>query len=152
MVFSACNLFLGFLIFILVAYIFHTKIKKPKKKIGTPTGDYKLICVINKSLKMSKGKTLSQFGHGIDGIHEIMKDYPKRVSAWRNNGSAKIALKASFEELNQIFYAVKIKGLPYYRVFDAGKTQVRSGSFTCMMIGPATNEELIGITDHLPLC
>ncbi len=144
----------GFLFILIFAYFLYTRkrtIKEKRMKKVLPKGNYKLSCIINKSLKMSKGKVLSQFGHAIDGIIDVMKNHPEREKIWRMSGNAKITLKASFEEIKEILYEVKKMRLPYYQVFDAGKTQIPTGSLTCLIIGPASGSELDPITGHLSL-
>lgn len=132
-------------------YLIFIKIGQKKKKIKIKNGSYQMVVVVNTDLKMSKGKVLSQFGHAVDAIHELLEEYPDLVRAWRECGSAKIALKGSQEEINQVYYDAKELGLLFYRVFDAGKTQVRAGSNTCIIVGPATRDELEPVTGKLSL-
>lgn len=131
-------------------YIIAQKIRG-KRRVRPKEGVYQVVVVINKELKMGRGKVLSQFGHAIDGMHEMLAEYPALVEGWRNSGSAKIVLKGTQDEMAKAYYDAKELGLPFQRVFDAGKTQVRAGSNTCLLIGPATKEELRTITGHLPL-
>ena len=136
---------------VLALYIVFIKINLKKKKIKIKNGDYQMVVVVNKDLKMTNGKVLSQFGHAIDAMHEILFEYPDLVKAWRNCGSAKIALKGTQDDLNQVYYDAKEIGLLYYRVFDAGKTQIKAGSNTIIVVGPATKKELEPVTGRLSL-
>jgi len=114
-------------------------------------GIYQLVVVINRDLKMSTGKVISQFGHAIDGIHEILMDQQDLLEIWRETGSGKIVVKGTHEDIFNAYKKAKALGLLYYRVYDAGKTQIAPGSNTCIAIGPATKEELKDITGHLAL-
>ena len=42
-------------------------------------------------------------------------------------------------------------GIPTYTVCDAGKTQVKSGSFTVLAVGPAPDSIIDPVTRHLKL-
>jgi PTH2 family peptidyl-tRNA hydrolase len=42
-------------------------------------------------------------------------------------------------------------GLPWSQVTDAGHTQIAPGTFTCISIGPAPEEQIDKITDELKL-
>lgn len=136
---------------VLFISLIFVKVNLKKKVMKIKNGDYQMVIVVNKDLGMSKGKVLSQFGHGIDAMHEKLTEYPDLVKVWRNCGSAKIALKGTQEDLNQIYYDAKEQGIPYARIFDAGKTQVKSGSNTVIVVGPATKKELEPITGKLSL-
>lgn len=136
---------------ILFIYVVYLKIPKTVRRIKIKEGGYQVVIVVNKDLGMSKGKVLSQFGHGIDSLHEKLKDHPDLVEAWRNNGSAKIALKGTQEDLNKVYHDAKSLGLVYTRIFDAGRTQIKAGSNTVIVVGPATKEELQPVTGYLPL-
>lgn len=121
------------------------------KKIKAPDGEYQVVVVVNKDLNMSKGKTLSQFGHAIDLLHEKIKDFPELEEIWRNCGSAKIALRGTQDDLNKVYYDAKKHGVLYGRIYDAGRTQVKSGSNTAIFVGPASKEMLEPITGYLKL-
>lgn len=125
--------------------------KQNRRIIQLEKGDYQVVVVVNRDLDMSKGKVLSQFGHAIDALHEKLVDYPELVNEWRKCGSAKIAVKGTQDELNKIYNDCKIKGLLCVRIFDAGRTQVKAGSNTVIVVGPATKKQLEHITGHLQL-
>ena len=140
---------LAILTHFVLKWIIHRRRRKSTRRL---TGkSLQVVCVINTDLKMSKGKVLSQFGHGIDGIRDVAIGYEDRLQAWFESGRAKIALKGTQEELGRVYRAAREASLPYYRVFDAGKTQIPTGSFTCVAVGPATKEELAGISGELAL-
>jgi PTH2 family peptidyl-tRNA hydrolase len=142
---------MAIIIVLLLSYIVSQRKPKKMNKIKIKDGDYQVTVIVNKDLKMNKGKVLSQFGHAIDSLHEKFKDHPELVKAWRNNGSAKIALKGTQDDLNKIYFDAKKANILYVRIFDAGLTQVKPGSNTVIVVGPATKKELEQITGHLPL-
>jgi PTH2 family peptidyl-tRNA hydrolase len=136
---------------VLLSYVVYLKMPKRTRRIKVREGDYQVVVVVNRDLHMTKGKVLSQFGHGIDSLHERLEDHPDLVKAWRNSGSAKIALRGTQDDLNRICHDSKSMGLLYVRIFDAGRTQVKPGSNTVIVVGPATKQELEPVTGHLSL-
>ena len=149
------NSYLSFLLIVilnfLLFYIFFHKTSKKSHKIKLEKGEYQVVVVINKDLKMSKGKVLSQFGHAIDALHEKLQEYPELVEIWRNSGSAKIALKGSQEDFKKIIEECKNRNFIFTRIYDAGRTQVTPGSNTVIAVGPATKKQLEDVTGHLSL-
>lgn len=137
------------LVIFLVATVFKMNMPRTTKKLKK--GDYQVVVVVNKDLEMSKGKVLSQFGHAIDALHEKLKDNPKLVEVWRNSGSAKIAVKGTQDDLNKVHFEAKKRNILYVKIHDAGKTQVRPGSNTVIVVGPATKDDLEPVTGNLKL-
>ncbi|ELA41949.1 peptidyl-tRNA hydrolase [Vittaforma corneae ATCC 50505] len=147
--YSFCSFFWPTATFILLGYILYPRVSQRIRKIRVREGDYQVVVIVNRDLGMSKGKVLSQFGHAIDSLHERLKDHPDLVRAWRNNGSAKIALKGTQEDLNKAYYDAKTLGMPYVRIFDAGKTQVKAGSKHSCGTG-ASNQGAVPTCDRIP--
>ncbi|KAL6121199.1 hypothetical protein NUSPORA_01924 [Nucleospora cyclopteri] len=121
-------------------------------------GEYRVVLIINNDLKMQKGKVISQCMHGLDGIlDQIEYAYSKRkrellMKKWRANGSCKLVLKASEDQLKNIHKLLREKEeINYFSVYDAGRTQVPSGSNTVLAVGPATKEQLDEFTKYLKL-
>ena len=96
---------------------------------------------VNIDLKMDKGKICSQVGHVVQLVTEeiIRKSYESkklldccaRYTDWNNNGSAKIVLKATETKL------LELKECDESRyIYDAGKTQIKSGSLTVVAFYP----------------
>lgn len=139
-------LILTLLALLIIYFLFRTFRQKPM-----PTGAHQLVVIVNRDLNMSKGKVLSQFGHAIDAMHDRLAAMPHLVQAWRKNGSAKIALRGAQTDLDNAYALAKAAGIPYVRIFDAGRTQVKAGSNTVVVIGPATKEKLEPITGRLSL-
>ncbi|GMI60514.1 hypothetical protein ScalyP_jg9856 [Parmales sp. scaly parma] len=120
---------------------------------GLADAPYKLVLIVNMSLKMGKGKVCAQCCHAAVGCYKrgrVMK--PSGVKWWERTGCAKVAVKCPTEnELEEIMAKAKAKGLPYYLVEDAGRTQIAAGSRTVLGLGPAPVSEFEGLSDHLKL-
>ena len=98
--------------------------------------------VMNSDLNMSKGKCCSQIAHATQEITERIirscyeskkpPEYYLTYMKWKM-GSAKIVLKAPEEKLKELMkldHCIAIR--------DAGRTQVNSGSLTCIGFYPST--------------
>ncbi len=107
---------------------------------------------MRKDLNMRKGKMIAQ------GAHASMKatlenmEHPKVVE-WLSGPFAKIAVSVdSEEELFYVYNQAKAAGLIVTMITDHGRTEFNGQlTNTCIAVGPATSEELVGITDHLKL-
>ncbi len=108
--------------------------------------DYVMYIVVNDDLKMGKGKIASQVGHCVQHMVEnIIRSYyeSKKLDAYHRymkwkNGAKKIVLKASKDELIKL--CLHMESNPIY---DAGKTQIESGSLTVVGFYPScTNSNL----------
>ena len=118
-----------------------------------PAEPRKVVVCIREDLGMSAGKVAAQTGHA---IHALCRDCPQgpALDAWENedDGSAIICLAVpDMSELIRIKEKATEAGIPCFPVFDAGRTEVESGTCTVMAVGPATNEELQPITGRLRL-
>ena len=108
---------------------------------------------------MSPGKTAAQCSHAAVACYKkAMKDYPAGVRAWEYTGTAKVTVKFSgttMEDINlemkSIIEDCKRRGVAYYMVEDAGRTQIAAGSRTVVGVGPAPCEIVDLITGHLKL-
>jgi len=52
---------------------------------------------------------------------------------------------------DEIWKKAAQKGIPYYIVEDAGRTQIAAGSRTVLALGPAPVRLFDGVTSHLKL-
>lgn len=117
-----------------------TSSETKQQKQTAPRGDYKMVLVVRNDLKMGKGKIGAQCGHASVGAYEkAMKTNRAIVQRWENSGCAKICLKVDSErELMNFRKGASVRGLNYYLVHDAGRTQVRIrasvDSKTCLMM------------------
>jgi PTH2 family peptidyl-tRNA hydrolase len=100
----------------------------------------KVYIIVNTDLNMSKGKTISQACHAIAAITRLNEKNKSRIySEWINNGEPIIVLKSSENQINQLLHTnSKSKGLKYVEIYDAGLTQVKADSLTCIAFHPTT--------------
>ena len=114
----------------------------------------KLIYCVRTDLKMGKGKIAAQVGHATLGIYKknLKQKRNSVLDAWSNTGEAKIVTKVKNE---RDMYSLKMKaeqlGICTHIVYDAGHTQVESGSATVLVIGPDYENRLNMVTSHLKL-
>lgn len=118
---------------------------------GISHAPYKMILAVNTDLSMGKGKIAAQCGHAAVGCYRIAhRRIPHAVAAWNATGCAKIAVKCPEREFASLMEQCRSKGIPYYLVEDAGRTQIAAGSLTVLaMLAPVA--VLSTVTDHLKL-
>lgn len=97
---------------------------------------YKMIFVVNGSLKMGVGKIAAQVGHACLGLfREIMVEKRVELEAWEYYGEKKIVLRGTdATHLELLFEKAKEKDIPCYLVRDAGHTQIAPGSVTVLSL------------------
>jgi|TARA_B110000467_G_scaffold164573_1_gene194361 peptidyl-tRNA hydrolase, PTH2 family len=129
------------------------KMTAPRAHGVLPRGDLKMVFVVNHSLKMGKGKIAAQVGHG--AVQSVMKagaKKPEYLEAWLASGQKKICVKGDdADHLSRIESQAKQNHILTSSVHDAGHTQIPSGSFTILALGPAESNELEPITGALKL-
>jgi len=111
---------------------------------------YKMILVVNRQLKMTKGKIGAQCGHAAVGCVQVAQRVcPQALNWWNRLGCAKICVGLPDDETMEGVQE-NARHLPSYLVHDAGRTQIAAGSQTVLaLFGPAAAFE--GITDHMKL-
>jgi peptidyl-tRNA hydrolase, PTH2 family len=121
------------------------------QKWGITHAPYKMILAVNTDLAMGKGKIAAQCGHAAVGCYRVAhRRIPHAVQAWNLTGCAKIAVKCPEREYETIIKMCNSRGIPYYLVEDAGRTQIAAGSKTVLaLLAPVS--VLSTVTDHLKL-
>lgn len=113
----------------------------------------KMVCIVNQSLKMGKGKIAAQVGHG--AVMATMKagmEKPINLEQWFTTGQKKVCLKGrDAEHLLELEHQAKAAGVLTTLVHDAGHTQIPSGSLTVLALGPEIEATLEEITGELKL-
>ena len=109
--------------------------------------------LVNKSLKMGRGKECAQVAHAALGLHEICRDVdPTSLDLWGDCGHAKVVLKADdVETMEEVAEQAAQRGIPHIMIADAGRTQIPSGSRTVLGLGPAPQDVLDEITGDFKL-
>jgi peptidyl-tRNA hydrolase len=126
--------------------------------------DYAMYFVINKSLGMSTGKMLAQFGHAVTGL--LLKNVKgssgtsvllenKKIrenwTGWITSGQTKVVLEANAEEFKELAKILEEQGVYHIIIVDEGRTEVPENSETVIGIFPATKEELAPYVGNLKL-
>eukprot|EP00171_Calliarthron_tuberculosum_P009296 IDg9296t1 len=90
------------------------------------TEETKMVFCVRSDLKMKKGKIAAQVGHATLGAYKnARRSHPALVRGWEGNAQPKIALQIpSAHAANQLEAHARRIGLPTYKVFDAGRTQI----------------------------
>jgi len=110
----------------------------------------KQVIVIRTDLKMSKGKTAAQACHACLGSYK--KADSSKIRTWEMDGAKKVIVKVStLEELFQIKEIAKKNNVPNFMVKDAGRTEIPSGTITCLGIGPDNDDIIDKVTQDLKL-
>jgi len=110
--------------------------------------ELKQVIVARKDLNLSKGKLSAQVAHA--SVSAADKSEWKKN--WMRQGQKKSVLKVeTLKELIDIFMRAKDSGLPTELIQDMGKTEIPTGTKTCVGIGPAPEEEIDRVTGELKL-
>ncbi len=115
--------------------------------------DRKLVVCVRKDLGLGKGKLAAQVGHAsVKAALQARSRDKKGFEAWTDGGQAKVVVGVEdLDELEEIERAAQDARLPVARVTDAGRTQIPSGTTTCVAVGPAPSNKLDPVTGHLSL-
>jgi PTH2 family peptidyl-tRNA hydrolase len=105
--------------------------------------------IVNKELKMEKGKICAQVAHA--SLQAFIMCNKEIREKWLNTGSKKIVLKASLEEMMEIARRADKLNLAVAVIRDAGLTQVKPGSITAVAIGPDEDNVIDALSSKLKL-
>lgn len=107
---------------------------KDEGNIIEATTMIKMVFVINSSLKMNVGKIAAQVAHAaIDLYEESNARQPALNVIWQQYGQTKIVLKGTDEnELTELGKLASEQKILTTLIHDAGRTQVKAGSLTCL--------------------
>lgn len=119
---------------------------------------FKMVFVINGSLRMSTGKLASQVAHSAVSLYISAKSNPKKhvlffdeIDVWVRTGQKKVVLKGAHEQhLISLEKEAKEHSLLTVLIRDAGRTEIQSGSMTCLGIFGAV-EQIDSVTGSLSL-
>jgi PTH2 family peptidyl-tRNA hydrolase len=121
----------------------------------TTPSKIKMVAVIRNDLNMRKGKMVVQGGHGF--VQSVLEQYDRSargvIDEWHVEGQRKICVRAkSEEELQQLYAASIAANIHAVQIIDAGHTEFNGvPTMTCIVVGPATDEQLDPITGKLEL-
>jgi PTH2 family peptidyl-tRNA hydrolase len=113
---------------------------------------YKQVVVFSKDTlrKMGKGKTICHGCHASVGSFKRADE--KIIEKWEKEGSEKVVLKVKdLKELRTLYKKAREAKLPCILIRDAGLTQLKKGTVTCLGIGPEKEKKIDNITRKLKL-
>lgn len=113
----------------------------------------KMALIVRDDLKITKGKVAAQCAHAAIMCYELsQRKNPKALNTWIHLGQPKVVLRVqNLAELDEIAAAARKHNIIEGKVFDAGRTQVASGTVTVLGIGPDTVTNIDRIVKHLKL-
>jgi PTH2 family peptidyl-tRNA hydrolase len=129
------------------------KMTAPRPSGPTPKGEMKMVFVVNHGLKMGKGKIAAQVGHGaVKAVMNAGEKRPASLEAWLATGQKKICVKGiDADHLIHLEQEAKQLDVLSVSVHDAGHTQIPSGSYTILALGPCEEHQLEPLTGTLKL-
>jgi len=134
--------------------------------------DVKQVIVVRKDLKCRRGKMMAQVAHASlkvildmmckQGIctskGEVLYEWNLRlekgnpIEMWLNGLFTKIVVSVNSEaEIMDLARKAHTANLPYAVITDAGKTEFKEPTVTCIAIGPDKSERIDDLTRELPL-
>ncbi len=110
----------------------------------------KQVILVRNDLKLKKGKLAAQVGHAaVDAMASTSQNI---VKEWLASGGKKIVLKVKdLNELRKYEKDAKKEKLTTAVIVDAGLTEVKPGTVTCMAIGPDDDNKIDKITGKLKI-
>lgn len=106
--------------------------------------------LVRADLKMSKGKMSVQTAHS--SVEAVLRSSKSKVDEWRNEGMKKIVLKVNSEkELFEYKKLAEKEKLVTALIKDAGLTEFKEPTITCLAIGPDDEEKINKIIKNLKL-
>jgi PTH2 family peptidyl-tRNA hydrolase len=102
--------------------------------------------IVNDTLKMSKGKIASQSAHGILSMHRFLLGNNINHLKWLSNGEKIVVVKTSQEHMQTLLSEYNDKlptpnTLNLFPIYDAGRTEVESGSLTVIVSTPISDDK-----------
>lgn len=109
---------------------------------------YKQVILVRKDLGMSKGKLAAQCSHA--AVESVLNSDKKKIKLWHDEGMKKIVLEVNDrKELYQFKSKATKEKLKTALIKDAGHTELKPGTETCLAIGPDEESKIDKITGHL---
>jgi peptidyl-tRNA hydrolase, PTH2 family len=106
--------------------------------------------LIRKDLKLSKGKLAVQTSHA--SVEATLRSKRDKLKQWHDAGMKKVVLKVEdLTELNKYERLAKKEKIVTAKIKDAGKTEVKPGTITCLAIGPDESKKIDKISGKLKL-
>lgn len=115
--------------------------------------EYKLVIVVRNDLKMTKGKIAAQASHAaVNCAFAAKKKDPRGFDKWYSEGQRKVVLRAdSLEQIYEIKAVADANKIINSVITDAGRTEIPSGTVTCIGLGPSCDSAMDKITGELKM-
>ena len=122
-----------------------------KQRLSLKTmAELKQVILVRTDLKMSKGKAAAQVAHA--AVEATLKSNKKLVSNWRTFGMKKITLKVADEnELIKFKELADEANITTALITDAGHTELKPNTKTCLAIGPDAEGKIDKVTGELDI-
>ena len=103
--------------------------RRRNSAVSIPNVEHKIVCVVDASLRMGKGKIAAQVGHlCMDVALGLERNNPRILAVWTRRGQAKVVLKASdSEEMYHLIERAKEANLLTWSIRDAGRLRFHQG-------------------------
>ena len=114
---------------------------------------YKLVIVVRDDVDLSAGKLAVQASHAsVSCVMKSQKDNQDYFKKWLNEGQKKVLVRCeNLEKMKYLKSEADKRGLATKLVSDAGLTEVKSGTRTCLGIGPGPDDLVDEVTGDLSL-
>jgi PTH2 family peptidyl-tRNA hydrolase len=110
----------------------------------------KQVIVVREDLKLPKGKLASQVAHA--SVAALLKSHKDDINKWKEQGMKKVVLKVKDKkELFKYKNLADDTHLVTALISDQGKTVLKSGTITCLGIGPDIEEKIDKVTGKLKM-
>jgi len=115
--------------------------------------EYKQVILVRTDLDMSKGKIAAQVAHAsLDSALKSIKKDRIIFNKWKSNYMKKVVLRVDTkEELFKYKELSNNEGIVCSLIRDAGRTEIKEGSYTALSVGPDTSEKIDKITGNLKM-
>jgi PTH2 family peptidyl-tRNA hydrolase len=111
---------------------------------------HKQVIAVRKDLKLDKGKLAVQVAHA--SLDSYKKADPDCREEWESEGSKKVVVETEgLKELLDLQKKARALGIPCSLIRDAGKTQLKPGTITCLGLGPDSEERIDKVTGRLKI-
>lgn len=105
--------------------------------------------VIDMDLEMSKGKMIAQACHA--SLNGYLSSDEKLRDDWLKKGGKKIVLEKGDHSFETLIKKAERLNIPFSKVSDAGKTELRPGTETAICLGPDKESKIDEITSEMKL-
>lgn len=116
----------------------------------------KMVLIVRTDVKMTPGKIAAQCAHAAVALYQsgLKSQQSVFLKSWLILGQPKIVLRVDSNcesALKNVYSAAKNKNLNACMIYDAGRTQIESGTLTVVGVGPNNSSDVDEITKKFKL-